>query len=415
MQKVRISIILCIFIFLTSQLYIKASEPDMTIGKYTNINTKQLTPVKSEIFDQGTRITSLYAKEAILIDGDTGRVLYEKDGYTRHAMASTTKIMTAIYVIENCDLNEIATVSERAASQPKVHLGASVGEQYKVQDLLYALMLESYNDCAVVLAEQVSGSVEEFCKAMTQKAKELGCEDTNFETPNGLDSDSHYTTPYDLARITKYALENQTFSDIVKTREYSFSEVNGKRTVTVFNKDGFLSQYEGAIGVKTGFTGKAGYCFVGAIKHDGKYLISVVFASGWPPNKTYKWQDTIALMKYGESNYEKCQVISPQEIVGEVTVTGGTKQKVALSLEGGEELLLSDSDQIETKLSMEQQLEAPVKKNQKVGSLFVYVNGQCQEILDIRTTEKAGEETLNMVIHRTILRLFAVTESDSKT
>lgn len=402
MKRLRRAFAVCAALLLLSNLYISSNMQGEQVGKYSTIDTAKLKPQTIEATTDGETITNLYAKEAILMDGDTGRVLYEKDGYTRHAMASTTKIMTAIYVIENCDLNEIATVSKNAAAQPKVHLGVQEGERYKVQDLLYALMLESFNDCAVILAEHVSGSVEQFCDEMTEKAQEMGCKDTSFETPNGLDGENHYTTPYDLARIAKYALQNEPFAGIITTKEYSFSEIDGKRQTTVYNKDSFLDQYEGAIGVKTGFTNKAGYCFVGAVKHEGKYLISVVLASGWPPNKTYKWKDTISLMKYGESNYEKCVVVKEQKRVGQIQVEKGKKQTVPISIEAGDEMLLSTDDRIETRLNLKKQVEAPVKKGQKVGTLSIYVNGICYDTVDIRTTESTEKEGMDAVLLRLI-------------
>ena len=402
MKRIRRVFAICMVMILSANQYIAFQSIEQEAGQYSTVDTKKLEPAVVDPVQEGELVTSLYAKEAILLDGDTGRVLYEKDGYTRHAMASTTKIMTAIYVIENCDLHEVATASKNAATQPKVHMGVQEGQQYKVQDLLYALMLESFNDCAVILAEHVSGSVEQFCKDMTTKAHELGCQDTSFETPNGLDGEKHYTTPYDLARIAKYALANQTFADIVGTKEYSFSEIHGKRQITVYNKDSFLNQYEGAIGVKTGFTSKAGYCFVGAIKHDGKYLISVVLASGWPPNKSYKWKDTIALMKYGESNYEKYLVVKDQERVGQIQVEGGKAKAVSLSMEGSKEMLLSEKDQVETRLKLARQVEAPVKRGQKVGTLSIYVNGICYDTVDIRTSEKMEKEGVDAVIIRLI-------------
>lgn len=402
MKRIRRVFAICMVMILSANQYIAFQSAEEEVGQYSTIDTKKLEPAVVKEKKGGERVTSLYAKEAILLDGNTGRVLYEKDGYTRHAMASTTKIMTAIYVIENCDLHEVATASQNAAAQPKVHMGVQEGQQYKVQDLLYALMLESFNDCAVVLAEHVSGSVEQFCKEMTTKAHELGCQDTSFETPNGLDGEKHYTTPYDLARIAKYALDNPTFASIVGTKEYSFSEIHGKRQITVYNKDSFLNQYEGAIGVKTGFTSKAGYCFVGAVKHDGKYLISVVLASGWPPNKSYKWKDTIALMKYGESNYEKYLVVKDQERVGQIQVKGGKAKAVPLSMEGSKEMLLSEKDQVETRLKLARQVEAPVKRGQKVGTLSIYINGICYDTVDIRTSEKMEKEGVDAVIIRLI-------------
>lgn len=374
------------------------SAPSMT----ENLDLDQLRPHISEELTPTGEEPTLYAAEALLMDGDTGRVLYEKEGYTRHAMASTTKIMTAIYVIENCSLDDVAVVSKYASQQPKVRLGVTEGEQYQVRDLLYALMLESYNDCAVVLAEHVSGTVEAFCKEMTQKAKELGCEDTSFQTPNGLDGEQHYTTPYDLAKITKYALENETFSDIVRTREYHFSEWQGKRQVSVYNKDGFLTRHEGAIGVKTGYTSKAGYCFVGAIKHRGYYLISVVLGSGWPPHKTYKWADTMALMAYGEKNYKNCRLTAENVSIGTIPVEHGKEQQVSICLEEGREMLLSAKDQVETKLLLYEQPQAPLPKESRIGTLAVYVNGQCYEVLELKTKEEIEKEGMDAVLMRIV-------------
>lgn len=400
MKRLTKAFAIGLVLFLFVQSYVAANPVIEEKGRYSLVDTKKLEPSLPQRQKEERQISGLYAKEALLMDGDTGRVLYEKDGYKRHAMASTTKIMTAIYIMENCDLEETALVSQHAASQPKVHLGVQPGEQYKVKDLLYALMLESFNDCAVVLAEHVGGSVPKFCAAMTKKAQEMGCKDTSFETPNGLDGENHYTTPYDLARITRYALKNPTFCKIIKTKEYSFSEIHGKRNATVYNKDGFLNQYPGAIGVKTGFTNKAGYCFVGAIRHEGKYLISVVLASGWPPNKSYKWKDTIAMMEYGESNYEKVKVIGQKKRVGQIEVDRGKERALPILLEDGKKLLLSPKDKVEAHLDLRKEIEAPVKKGQKVGTLSIYVNDVCYDTIAIRTAKAMERERADACFYR---------------
>lgn len=402
MRKFRIIIVLCVLLFLASEQYLIQNSVTKPVGQNSEIWKERLLPKKLISKKSQNLPQNLHALGAVLMDGDTGRVLYEKEGDIKRAMASTTKIMTAIYVIENCDLNEIATVSKNAQNQPKVRLGVKQGQHYRVRDLLYALMLESYNDCAVVLAEHVGKTVEKFCDQMTEKARELGCEDTRFQTPNGLDANAHYTTPHDLAQITKYALENKVFSDIVITREYSFSEVDQKSQAVVHNKDGFLDRYKGAIGVKTGYTSNAGYCFVGAIKHNKKYLISAVFGSGWPPNKGFKWEDTIALMKYGENNYQKQAVIRKNTKIGKIEVMHGRKLCVPIMVSKSKRLLLSPKDRVKTKIQIAKRVNAPVKEEQKLGTLSIWINGTCVETLDVLAAEAVKRETFGMVLNHTM-------------
>ncbi|MBR6543716.1 MAG: D-alanyl-D-alanine carboxypeptidase, partial [Anaerotignum sp.] len=242
----------------------------------------------------------IVAQGAALIDGRTGRLLWGKDADQTMSMASTTKIMTAILVLENTDLDEIVTVSRNAARQPEVHMHLKEGERWKVGDLLSAMMLRSYNDAAVALAEHVSGSVELFCKTMTEKAKEIGAKSTVFGSPNGLDSHltdaEHHSTAYDMSLITSYVLQNETFREIIAREETEIADLSGKYTCHVTNADRFLREYDGALGVKTGYTNKAGHCFVGAAERDDVLFISAVLGSGWGNSgKEQKWKDTKAL------------------------------------------------------------------------------------------------------------------------
>ena len=246
----------------------------------------------------------LYAQSAVLMDADSGRVLFEKNGMEQRPMASTTKILTCILVLEKAGLGETAEVSRNAASQPKVHLGVRAGEKYYVQDLLYSLMLESHNDAAVILAEHVGGSLEGFAALMNEKAKEIGCADSHFITPNGLDAEdeegAHSTTAADLAKIMRYCItlspKKAEFLEITRTSSRAFSDVEGKRSFSCVNHNAFLGMMDGALSGKTGFTGKAGYCYVGALTRDGKTFIVALLACGWPNNETYKWKDTRKLM-----------------------------------------------------------------------------------------------------------------------
>ena len=193
-------------------------------------------PAKILAAQEPPKETELFAKAAVLMDGDSGRVLYSKNGSEALANASTTKILTCIIALENCDLEQIAEVSVQAAKAPKVHLGAPAGQKFRMKDLIYAMMLESFNDCAVVIAEQVAGTTEHFSKLMNDYAKKIGCKDTFFITPNGLDaqkdSQFHHTTAEDLAQIMRYCIKESPKADqflkITGEAEYTFTDVSGK-------------------------------------------------------------------------------------------------------------------------------------------------------------------------------------------
>ncbi len=316
---------------------------------------------------------SLSAKAAALIDASNGRVLYEKNGEQELPMASTTKIMTCIVALENANLDDVVTISRYASSMPDVQLNIVAGEKFYLRDLLYSLMLESHNDTAVAIAEHIGGSVECFAMMMNAKAKELGCEHTNFVTPNGLDADEHYTTAVELSRIAAYAIKNQEFLKIINTPSWQFTEINKGRSFTVNNKDRFLSLYDGAIGIKTGFTGKAGYCFVGAVQKYNKTFISTVLGSGWPPHKTYKWTDTIALMDYGVKNYEMKQVFYADKKFDPIAVLKGKEKYVPLYYEGDISLLMRKGEKVHVEYTIPSWIKAPVMCDTEVGTAKYYI------------------------------------------
>ena len=200
--------------------------------------------------------TELYAKAAVLMDGASGRVLYEKNGYEAMANASTTKILTCILALENCETESQANVSAYAASQPKVRLGIREGQTFYLKDMLYGLMLESFNDCAVVIAEHVAGDVVGFAELMNRKAEEIGCKDTHFVTPNGLDGTDdggfHHTTAEDLAKIMRYCIKSSPkaaeFLEITRAASYSFTDVDGTSSYQCSNHNAFLQMMDGAFG-----------------------------------------------------------------------------------------------------------------------------------------------------------------------
>lgn len=350
----------------------------------------------------------LNALSACLIDGDTGRVLYEKNGYDKRAMASTTKIMTLTIALEQANMEDVVTISQNAARQPDVQLNVNTGEQYYLGDLVYSLMLESHNDVAVAIAEHIGGSEEGFAALMNEKAKVLGCLDTHFVTPNGLDATDeggmHSTTAVDLARIAAYAIQNEEFVKIIGTRSHTFQEINGKRQFTVNNKDAFLDMMEGAIGVKTGFTGNAGYCFVGAVKQDGRTFISVVLGSGWPPNKSYKWKDTRKLMQIGIDNYFPELIYEGRKELAHIDVMNGIREEVFAECEGNLTMLLADTDEVKVFYEYPCCVEAPVEKGEQIGTVSVYVNrelyGEFPIILSESVREIEYSDYLNEVLKK---------------
>lgn len=315
------------------------------------------------------------AQGAALVDGRTGRVLWEKEGDTPMTMASTTKIMTAVLVLENADLEGTVEISKNAVRQPEVHMNLREGEEWKVGDLLSAMMLRSYNDAAVALAEYTSGSVEDFCAEMTAKAAEIGAEDTVFGSPNGLDSslplEQHHSTARDMARIAAYALENEEFCRIVALPEVYIADKSGGHQLAVTNADRFLREYDGAMGVKTGYTNKAGHCFVGAAERDSVRLVSAVLGSGWGDSgKEKKWTDTGKLMDYGFAQYENYEAVTQGTAFGEVRVEDSPVETVGTVLGEGYEALFSKEEQESLRLEADlpETMEPPVRAGEEIGT-----------------------------------------------
>lgn len=242
---------------------------------------------------------------AFLINADTGETLYAKRADTKHAIASTTKIMTCILALEKCSLDEKVTASEYAASQEETKLFLHPGEVFYLKDLLYSLMVPSHNDSAVAIAEHISGTTQKFAKLMNKKAKSLGCTSTNFVTPNGLDNYTladgtvkylnHYSTARDLAKIARYAYQNEMFRTIVSTKKYSFTSISGY-SYSFETTNALFKQLSGVTGMKTGFTNKAGQCFVGSIESPGGNTYICVVLGGSTSNA--RWEDAKTLLQY---------------------------------------------------------------------------------------------------------------------
>lgn len=392
--------------------------------------------------------TELYAKAAVLMDAKSGRVLYEKNGQEILAMASTTKILTCILALENADLDEWVDVSAYASTMPKVRLGVKKGERYRLGDLLHSLMLESHNDVAVAIAEHIGKellektlaeksaseyTVEESKKAvaafadlMNEKAQELGCVNSWFITPNGLDATEtfhakdgnsftkdHSTTAEELAKIMSYCIlyspKKEEFLRITQTISYSFASEKGRNHFCT-NHNAFLTMMEGVISGKTGFTNKAGYCYVGALERDGRTFVVALLACGWPNNKTYKWSDSKKLMKYGIEEYFEQSIEDEQKesvIPSKISVINGQTDKlwqqayvglelVSVEQEGklwpkAETVLLKDGEQVQFDYKLPAELKAPVNKGDVVGKVTYTVDGNIYRQKDIVLTQDIKE------------------------
>ena len=346
---------------------------------------------------QESEPNQLFATAACLMDGDTGRVLFGKRETDPMAMASTTKIMTCILALENGGEQAVATASAQAAAAPKVHLGVYEGEQFLLGDLLYSLMLESHNDAAVMIAETIGGSIEGFAALMNEKAAAIGCTDTHFVTPNGLDASDaggdHHTTAADLARIMRYCIKTSPkateFLAVTQTRSYTFWDLEKKNMFNCCNHNALLDQMEGAISGKTGFTAKAGYCYTGALERDGKCLIVTLLACGWPNHKNYKWADAAKLLNYGLESYTYRDVLDHSWKPGRIEVTDGvydgllqTKSSASLTLVSPAldparslPVLLKETEIPKKDIFLPELIEAPVKKGEKVGSMTYSIDG----------------------------------------
>lgn len=344
----------------------------------------------------------LYARAAVLMDADSGRVLYSKDGETTYPMASTTKIMTCILALELESMEKVVTFSDYAASMPDVQMNAKTGEQYYLEDLLYSIMLESHNDSAAAVAETVGGSAEGFVRMMNQKAEAIGCTGTHFVTPNGLDGEDeggkHGSTARDLALILRYCIavsaKASEFLKITGTEDYSFSEIQGKRYVNCQNHNALLQSYRGALTGKTGFTGSAGYCYVGAAKQGDETLIVSLLGAGWYPNRSYKWKDARKLLDYGFEQYEYRTIGKNDWSFPEIPVENGMKPTVKITTDAEEFSYLLGKDEVaDCKVDYASRIQAPVEKGVSVGTVRYELDGQVIEQFRIFTSEETEKST----------------------
>lgn len=319
-----------------------------------------------------TTSLTISATSAIAIDSDSLRILYEKNAFSKKPMASTTKVMTIIVAIENNSLDDIVTISQKAASTSGSSAQLKAGKKIKLEELLYGLMLKSGNDAAVAIAEHTAGSVEEFAKLMNNKAVEIGALNTNFVTPHGLDENNHYSTAYDMAIIASYALKNPTISKIVNTKEKTMYFEDGT-SVYLSNTNKLLSLYSGADGVKTGYTGMAGRCLIGSATKNNWQVITVVFGE---PSSASRLNDTIKILDYCFDNYHLTDLCTLYHLNFKINVEKGKKNNITPKYESSLLIPLTEEEikAVTIRKSYSNELIAPITDNQIIGKVDFMLN-----------------------------------------
>lgn len=311
-----------------------------------------LTPVKA---------LEVSARSAVLLDGDSGTVLWEKNAGEKSLIASTTKIMTALVVLEHADPDTVVTVPREAAGIEGSSIYLKAGETLSVRDLLYGMMLHSGNDAATALAVIVSGSEDAFAAEMNRKAQELGLTEIHFANPHGLDSEENYATAYSLGQLAVAAMKNPEFREIVSSKSYS---CDGR---TFQNHNKLLWSYPGAMGVKTGFTRKAGRILVGCAERNGRRLISVTISD--PED----WIDHSRMLDYGFSQYENRDLVNPGDVCGQLPVISGSRDYVNLLAAEPVSFPMLPDEQAEYRLLTAPFVYAPVNQGCRLGTMQVFV------------------------------------------
>jgi D-alanyl-D-alanine carboxypeptidase (penicillin-binding protein 5/6) len=329
------------------------------------------------------------ARAAVLMEAETGRVLYEKNPHEKLPMASTTKIMTAILAIENTHPSDLVKISPQASGIEGSSLYLAAGEELTMEQLLYGLMLRSGNDAATAIAEHIAGSEEDFARMMNGKARDIGAMNTNFMNPHGLHHDQHYTTAYDLALISAYAMKNSTFREIVSTKYHRIPWQDQPWDRVLMNKNALLWDYEGANGIKTGYTKAARRCLASAALRDGMQLVAVVLnCQPW-------FEDSAAILDYGFREYQMTPLFSREERVGTIPVKNGFTKEVELVIKDDISLPLTEQEQQDLSITLNhpEYLRAPVAANTRVGTIDLTLGDNFTISKDIFTASDVRENS----------------------
>lgn len=399
MKKKIISLII-LLIICTSNIIIFADDEIEEYNKKIDNNEINKTIETSANLNDEPKINS---RSAVVIDRKSKNIIYGKNENVKKAMASTTKIMTAMVVIQNTNLNNIVDISKKAAGTGGSRLGLKAGDKITVKDLLYGLLLRSGNDCAVALAEYVAGSVPEFSNLMNQNAQMLGLNNTHFVTPHGLDEEEHYTTAYELAILADYALNNEVFAQIVNTKSYTIN-IN-KNSKTLNNTNELLGNLNGVYGVKTGFTNGAGRCLVTSIKRGNLDVICVVLGADTKKDRT---RDSAKLIEYTFNKYEEIDIKEKikesfekwNEINGNrINIEKGESSKLELTLNDKDKIFTypiekGTEDNINIEINANLNLKAPVLENTNIGKIKVYYNAKELLEIDILNINKINKKRI---------------------
>lgn len=361
--------------------------------------------IKEEVVDASTTVAddlNLNSRIALIYDRASGRILYEKNGNKQTPMASTTKIMTAIVVLENSKLNDVVIIDSKASGTGGSRLGLKKNDKITVNDLLYGLMLRSGNDAAVALATYISGDVPEFVKLMNEKAIEMGLINTHFVVPHGLDMQGHYTTGFELAKIADYALNIKKIREIVSTKSYTITINGSPRTIS--NTNELIGNLDGVYGVKTGFTNGAGRCLVTACKRGNLDIITIVIGAD---TKKYRTSDSIKLVEYAYKNFKLIEI---ETIINEqfeewkkinqnrIYVNKGINSNVELEIEKipYKQMAIENSqaDDIKVEINSLYYFEAPVEANKIVGNFKAMVGDETVAVLQIYTKSTVYKKSI---------------------
>ena len=352
-----------------------------------NIELEEVINTSSNI----SKEPEINSRAAIIYDRRSKEIIWGKKENEKRKMASTTKIMTSIVVLENCNLSDMVTVSKKAGGIGGSRLGLKANDRISIRDLLYGLLLVSGNDTAIALAECTAGSVEDFANLMNEKARELNLENSNFVTPHGLDSEEHYTTAYELAIMADYALENEMFAKIVNTKNYTVN-INGN-SKNISNTHELLGNLEGVNGVKTGFTNGANRCLVTSVNRNGMDIITVVLGAD---TKKFRTTDSVKLIEYAYSNYKNMKITDlvnekynewKEKYEKDINISKGVEKSIETKLGEFEKEYISvkngEENNIYVQIDSVYILKAPIKKEYPIGKIELYVNNEMKASIDI--------------------------------
>ena len=421
-KKIKLILIsvLTLLTVLSSTIVIFVSEKQ----NYVILQTSKQNVANNEGNENSNKIDNpeLNARIALIYDRASGRIIYEKNGNKQTPMASTTKILTSIVILENADLKETVTIGSKAAGTGGSRLGLKKNDKITVNDLLYGLMLRSGNDAAVALALHVGGSIEGFADMMNKKAEELGLTNSHFVVPHGLDNEGHYTTAYELAKMADYALNIPKFKEIVSSKSATIY-INGYPKA-INNTNNLLGSVSGVYGVKTGFTNGAGRCLVSSCKRGELDIITVVIGANTNNQRT---ADTKELIEYAFNNFS---LINIGKIIqdkfeqwknineGRIYVNKGIENGIKLYLEKPKKSVMAvrkDSiDKIDIEVNSLFYMEAPVAKDQVIGNLRVIINGEEIEVLEIRAIREVKKKEIEDYLQEFLKVLVLGTNAKNK-